>query len=269
MSTRHKDHESYWNDVYPRLAQHLATETKQEIKDIIFTCNAFYGFLTEDVGQKVREHKNIHPRLDLFLVFAFDQLRAALVLYENLNLSPLAISARASFENLASIKFITSNADPAKFASLYERYKDIVRLKAHSLSDNLGPIPQAEIERIKQVCPEWFKSDGTLKKKPHWTAIDGMSFEQLVEKIKMEEYYSLYRTTSNFVHASPITQNMYKGPKGLGAISDERRARQFALLICLFTLDTLKEYVVFFGVEFDQNYFLGLIKKVSELAHNN
>lgn len=54
---------------------------------------------------------------------------------------------------------------------------------------------------------------------------------------------------------------MYRGLKGLGAIADEKRARQFALLICLFALDSLKKYVVFFGVEFDQGFFLGLLKK--------
>lgn len=266
MSTKHKNHEEYWKDVFPRLQTYLHNETKQDIKDIIFTCLAFYGFLTEDIGQKIKKNQAISPKLDLFLVFAFDQLRAALVLYENLNLSPLAISARATFENSVSIRFITSNADPDKYADRYHRYKDIVRLKAHRNSLILPPLTEQEVNLIKTNCPEWFLPDGKLKKNPHWTAIDGMSFEQLVNKADMKDYYSIYRTTSQFVHASPITVNMYKGPKGMGAIAFEKRAKEFALIICIFSLETLKDYLLFFGVEFDQGYFLGLLTKLNKLS---
>ncbi|MBK8202567.1 MAG: hypothetical protein IPK68_09735 [Bdellovibrionales bacterium] len=266
MSIKYKSHEEYWQDVFPRLQTYLDGETKQDIKDIIFTCLAFYGYLTEDIGQKIRKNQVVNPKLDLFLIFAFDQLRAALVLYENLNLSPLAISARATFENSVSIHFITSNADSAKYADLYHRYKGIVRLKAHRNSLILPSLTEPEINIIKASCPEWFLPDGKLKKNPHWTAIDGMSFEQLVNQVGMKDYYSIYRTTSQFVHASPITVNMYKGPKGMGAIALEKRSKEFALLVCIFSLEILKDYLLFFDVEFDQGYFLGLMKKLNELS---
>lgn len=267
MSTKHKSHEEYWADVYPRLEAYLQSQTRQDIKDIIYTTIAFYAYVTEDIGSKITKQNSIAPKLDLFLVYSFDQLRGVLPLYENLNLAPLAISARATFENAANLTFITSHVDPLKYADLYERFKEIQRLKVHQTSTLLPKLTDAEIAAIKTRCHEWFDgTTGKLKKPMHWTAIGGMNFEQLVTQADMKDYYSLYRTTSQFVHASSVTQNMYRGANGVGAIAKETNSRQFALLICIFSLESLKNYCLFFGVNFDQGYFLGLLKKINELS---
>lgn len=267
MSLRFNNHEEYWKDVNPRLVSYLSNNTKKEVKDLIFTCIAFYGYVSEDIGKKISMNKEVSPKLDLFLAFAFDQLRSALVLYSNLNLAPTAVCARTTFENSVSLRFITQSKEAAKFADLYDRFKNIVRLQAHRDSTNLDDLPEAEITRIKSTCPEWFDpGTGELKKKPHWTAINGMNFEQLVNKTDMKEHYTLYRTTSKFAHASPITLNLYSGPKGFGSVSEERHARSFALLICIFALETLKDYSLFFNVPFDQDIYFGLSKSLNDLS---
>lgn len=261
-----KNVQEYWADLLPRLTEYLQKSRKQPVSEFLRDGLIFFSFHSEDLGSKVRANSHIHPKLDLFVAYAHDQLRAAPVLYENLNLAPAAISARAAFENYVSLSFITSSTDAAVLADRYHRFKDIEKLKGLRNSPFLDPLPEEEEKRILAANPEWVDStSGKLVKKPHWTGINGMSVETMVKQIGKADYYSLYRTTSSFVHASPITVNLYSSFGQLRSVSSENQSRRMSLLIALFALETLVEYCRFFSITYDYPGYLALMTKVSEL----
>ena len=247
-----KNRNEYWSDVSPRLAEHLEKSINRGALEVLEESLKFFCFYGEDLPSKIKANNKVSPKLDLFIVFAQDQLRSSPILYRNLNLAPAAIAARAAFENCVSQRFIINNSDPAKLADMYHRFKDIIKLKGHRNSPFLSPLPPAEEAKILGANPEWVdQATGKLVDRPHWTGKSGITFEQMVQQLGMKDYYSLYRTTSNFVHASPITLNLYNSPKGFGAISAEIQARRMCLLIAIFALETLIDYCKFFGVDYD------------------
>jgi hypothetical protein len=203
------------------------------------------------------------------MVYAFDQIRSAIVLYSNLNLAPTAISARATFENYVNLNFIINGGNPELYADRYNRFRNILRLKAHRNSQVLGKLSSQEEAEILSKNPDWIdNSTGKIQKKVHWTAIPGMNLEQLTQKLDISDYYSIYRSTSQFIHASPITSNLYNQPgKGMGVISSELQARRMSLMIALFALETLKEFCNFYEVGYDKDIYLSLVAEISRLSN--
>ncbi|MEQ1722664.1 MAG: DUF5677 domain-containing protein [Pseudobdellovibrio sp.] len=267
MSLKHKNYFDYWADVNPRLNSYLTANTNIKFIKALTDSIAFYSYISEDIGKKITRNKDISPKLDLFLVFALDQLRAALPLYTNLNLGPSAICTRATFENLVTIRFIVKDSYPSLYADRYNRFKDITKLKAHKSSTFLRKLSPQDEQSILAANPEWVDSTtGKLFKKTHWSAIYGMNFEQLVGRTNLKDYYSIYRTTSQFMHANSITVNMYSLNGGIRVMGSESHVRKFASLTALFALETIKDYSDFFGVNVDAETYHGIIKPLHDLV---
>ena len=262
-----KSRTEYWADVGPRIKGFLENQRRADVVSALEKCLEFFSYNSEDLSKRATANTAIVPKLDLFVVYAHDQIRAAPILYSNFNLAPAAIAARATFENCVSQRYIIKNADSAKLADQYNRFKDIEKIRGHRNSPFLSPLSDAEESKILDKNPEWRDADtGKLVKKPHWTGKSGTTFEQLVQAVDMKDYYSLYRTTSAFVHASPITLNLYVSGRGLGSISTEIQARRMCLLIAMFALETLVDYCKFFGVTYDAKDYYEITCELNRLT---
>lgn len=268
MSLKHKDYIEYWDDVGPRLEKYLQSQHNNDVINVLNTCIGYFSYVTEDMGQKVQQNKKLSPKLDLFMVFAHDQLRGALPLYLNLNLAPTANSARCSFENWINLKYIFESGFPFMFADRYNRYSEILRLKAHRNSTVLPKLTPEEEKSIISKNPDWIDPfTGKLSKKPHWTAMHGINLEIMTKKLGISEYYSVYRSTSQFTHASSITGNLYRnGQNSMGAIGIETQCRRMALLVAIFTMDTLNDFCLFFDISIDKKQFMGILKELQRLS---
>jgi hypothetical protein len=262
-----KNHNEYWEYLEPRLAIHLANSVDSEVVAALMECLKHFSFCTEGLKAKIKANKLIAPKLDLFLVFGLDHLRCANLLYKNLNLAPAAISARATLENWVNLRFIVKDKRPKHFADLYFRYQEIFKLMSLKKSPFLDPLSSEDEKKVLSENPEWVDNEtGRLFKQTHWTAKKGMTFMTMLSNLKMEKYYSLYKTCSQFTHASSITINLYNSPNGFGAIAQEIQSRRMCLLIAIFAMETLTDYCNFFKVDYGYQEHHLIIERLNKLS---
>lgn len=260
MNNPHKNYKEYWAEISPLLEKHVDKSLLTDALTYIDSSLAFYCYTTEDLNEKITLNKEVAKALIVPIVETQDILRGILALYKNLNLAPLAIMLRTSFEIYCTLKFIATRDNPALYADRFFRYQEIEQIKHLRAVPGFPNKLSQSIPEILDRNPEWKDpATGNLVKRAHWSATFS-SFEEIARECgEQANYDSVYRTNSKFTHASPLLKNMYHGADGLGAIPKPSLALSMALQATHYCIATLKVFCEMYGVLFDEdeyNYIL-------------
>lgn len=178
--------------------------------------------------KEFNSHKNpYYQDISPVVVALYDLLLSLKRSYEHKSAISCAMITRSLFEarvNLAEIE-----RDSKLFAPQFTKYKEIAR-NWNEYQKNV--IDQKEI--ISRLCnyPEWYDADWkTLKSKVGcWTGVPGDNVREMAKRNNLEpEYIALYKTTSAFVHISPIISNYYS-IQGNGPLCSEQGVFEMSYL---------------------------------------
>jgi len=218
---------------------------------------SFYAFVFEDFGQKASKNKELFPKLGIMLVELQDAFRGILLGQASLSPVVLASLARISLEVRANLEFVFTRQEPGFWADRYKRYAEADRL-AHDLAKEPGKrlLDEAEIERIKELCPEWVHTTrkGELKVLHYWTADESYrSVKSIAGAVGLaHDYQSIYSVTSTFVHGSYLLVTAYRDGDSIRPVGGLKLCKQLAFLAAHHCLSALREASSFFGVALDE-----------------
>ncbi|MCX6112013.1 MAG: DUF5677 domain-containing protein [Proteobacteria bacterium] len=261
---------NYWEEISPHLLGFIDSQKDLDVYNYLVNTYAFYLYYTEDIYKKIKKNDEYYATLSLFLVFMHDYLRSIIKLYESFHIGPLALVQRTVFETYCNFKYMTESNNYNELISKYERFADVEKILMFRDNPKLK-LSEDEIREIKKHCPEWFKtkSNGEMFIIKNWTANNEMSLKKRAQHCGLEKDYNvMYSSTSKFIHASPLTRNVYLAQHGLTPLVDKKNIFSVSIVTSNYALDFLRSFMTFFGVAFPEKEhtplsddFLYLMKK--------
>lgn len=247
----------YWEDVSKRFDKHL--QKLQNPSAIAFAkdCFAYFSFITEDHQEKAKKHYSLLAYIHPLIVELHDLLRSVYICQANLLLASSACNLRTIFEIRCNLKFIYEHNNPEEMCKRFNDYAEYEALIIRKYSAHLTQPEEGEEENILKKHPYWGK-DGKLKNHVEW---HGQNFKYLACDIigLKDEYIDIYKNSSKFVHGSPVVRNAYASQIGLTLLPGNELLTSMNILACTQVLFALKEFLMFFGIEFNEDNFLQIL----------
>ena len=213
-----------------RIEESIAAERIKEAEDEI--SNAFY------YCKYIKSRLSEDSKKMLYLPFVQiqDILRGCLASQEHLILLGSAFNLRIAFDVCLNLIYINKSDDQkemcrrfvgyAKYesATIPEEMISYMELDQHEDSKDYNI--QKQKEKVIKDFPCWVNKDGSLKKNIHWSGNNNIRstldfVRELYDKkdVKFfgpynlkEAYYKVHKTSSKYIHASPLTQSMFNPP---------------------------------------------------------
>lgn len=259
---------NYWNSLIPQLDNFFHTHAIPEAEQYLTNSFAFLSYTTEDFPKKIQKNKEASGYLVSILLESLDLSRSLIHCQRLLLLAPSALIYRTQFEIYCNLLLITKSENPLKTAKAFDDFKMFERLLWESKNeDDLNP------EKFKTILsnhPEWRKNNSDLvpHSKAHFTGKNGRTLFDFCKDLKLEnEYEQIYRTTSKFVHASPVVTNLYSWPTQMSFISKPETLINLTLPAMEFSHKIIREICDFYGVTFSE-YDWALIAQDFIKVHN-
>lgn len=161
------------------------------------------------------------------IISMYDILLSLKRAYSSKSAMSSAILTRVLFEAKVNLAEISQN--PNIFAPQFTQFKDVAR----SWNEyRTGVIDQPTLISEIQKRPLWYDSDWqTMKnKRDSWRAISRDTVRDMAQRNNLDnEYDTLYKNTSKFVHISPLLSNYYS-VNGNGPLSSEQAVFEMSFI---------------------------------------
>ncbi len=250
MKKTYKNWFEYWNEVSIGLDKHIEASRNPQAEKYIICSLGLFSFITEELPDKCKKHKEIVQHLYPLIIELHDILRSTLLTQSHLLTATSAFNLRSAFEITSNLTYIYCHATPSIMCerlNAFYRYEQLIGAK---YSPNLKAEPELIEREFATKHPYWSKKDGLLKEGADWTGED-LSFKKITEKIgKSKDYYQIYKLTSKFLHGSPIVINLYRSKFGTSCVTDPKHSTMFNLMCAHAIMEGLKEFCNFFEIEF-------------------
>lgn len=262
MSLTHKSFDEYRKAVAPRLDEEIAARRDTECEIVLAHAFLLFSYVIEDMQSKATKDRAILDTIGIMLVELQDVLRG--VVHGMGAVSPVVLGSllRVAFEVRCNFEFITSRAEPARYADRYSRFGRVSEL-AHDEQlppDQRRVKPETRAEIVAE-CGEWIriKTGGGLHFDHDWNA--EKEFSNLKKRALAiglaDDYLKVYGATSQYVHGTMLLWNGYRGPDGkVGPLGSTAPCRRMALLAVYHCMHTLRTAAEFFGLPFDEAEYL-------------
>lgn len=255
---KHRDTETYWKDVAPRLGALIAKQRNRAVEDLLTHSLALYSFVQEDFSATAEKHNDVLGHIAVMFVHVQDVLRALAPAQAQLSPVALAALARISLEARCNLLFIVTNREPLKYADRFSRYAGIERLLREEYAPAGTPRLLSDVEEaaIRANCSDWLKANGKVAVK-HWTAEERFkSLKALAGDVGLaDDYATLYAIGSKFIHGSSLLSNLYATKDGVGVLANPGLCARLSLLATKQCLDFMRAAAAFFEVPaFEDDY---------------
>ena len=268
MENNPADWRAFWKKASSDLDAHVNRTVDVHADRFLFESLGLLCFSIEEIDKKITKNREVYPRLDVPLVVTVDLCRASLNSYRCLSIASVALTLRAALEVHANLKFIVRSDDPTMYADRYCRFLRIETLMHRRRSKNLSTPSAQEEAQILDENPEWRdKETGKLVKRPHWTGIDGYTFESVARKVGLSsDYDSMYVMTSKFSHGSSLLLNMYRKSGALTLVPCPEDCMRLSMMATNYCMDTFREYADFFGIPFPDGEYKEILRHLLPIA---
>ncbi|HXH74068.1 MAG TPA: DUF5677 domain-containing protein [Bacteriovoracaceae bacterium] len=166
------------------------------------------------------EHNNPHYKaISPIVVALYDLLLSLKRAYEHKSAITCGIITRSLFEAKVNLAEISRN--PEQLVPQFTRFRDVAKFWNEYKN---GSLKKEDIIQQLQSYPQWYDNDWKVLKKKgeNWTGVASDNIRQIATRNNLEdEYKSIYKITSAFVHISPLLSNYYS-VQGNGPLCNEQ-----------------------------------------------
>jgi hypothetical protein len=179
MEYEQPDWVKYWCNLAPKLEAAIESERVLEVEKYITAAFSLYSFCTEQLSEKITEHKEIAHAIYPMIIQVQDMLRTNIFCQQNLLFAPTQFNIRVAFEIRANLLYIYNHTDPKLMLDRLIEYSKYEKLSGRKQMPNFENPPPEEESAFVAKHPYWEdqKNKGKLRLNAKWNGEDKSLFK--------------------------------------------------------------------------------------------